>query len=95
MYCSISSDESSLKVRLWTQHKLFTPVCPSIGWLVGQSVCHNFLKGQEVSLPCSYRSTCLIQNRSKLKLKNYFEDLVIILKSLHRLQRGENLNLNG
>ena len=38
MYCSISSDESSLKVRLWTQHKLFTPVCPSIGWLVSRSV---------------------------------------------------------
>ena len=25
------------------------PSCPSVGWLV----CHNFLKGQEVTLPCS------------------------------------------
>ena len=28
-------------------------------WSVGWPVCHNFLKGREVSLPCSYRSTCL------------------------------------
>ena len=27
---------------------------------VGRSVCHNFLKGQKVTLPCSYRSTCLM-----------------------------------
>ena len=27
-------------------------VCPS----VGQSVCNNFLKGREVTLPCSYRN---------------------------------------
>ena len=25
---------------------------------VGQSVSHNFQKGREVTLPCSYRSTC-------------------------------------
>ena len=35
-----------------------------VGWLVGRSVgrsvCHNFLKGREVTLPCSYRSTCCI-----------------------------------
>ena len=29
------------------------PLTLSIGW----SVCHKFLKGQEVTLPCSYRST--------------------------------------
>ena len=28
----------------------------SVGWSVGWSVCHNFLKEWEVSLPCSYRS---------------------------------------
>ena len=27
----------------------------SVGW----SVCHNFFKGREVTLPCSYRSNCL------------------------------------
>ena len=26
-------------------------------WLVRWSFCHNFLKGQKVTLPCSYRST--------------------------------------
>ena len=28
-------------------------------WLVGRSVGHNFLRGWQVSLPCSYRRTCL------------------------------------
>ena len=27
------------------------------GRLIGRSVCHNFLKGKEVSLLCTYRST--------------------------------------
>ena len=31
----------------------YDPVCPS----VGRSVCHDFLKRREVTLPCSYRST--------------------------------------
>ena len=26
-----------------------------------RSVCHNFLKGREATLPCSYRSTCFVQ----------------------------------
>ena len=34
------------------------PFCPSVGRLVGLSVCHNFFKGLEVSLACSYRSSC-------------------------------------
>ena len=29
------------------------------GLLVGLSVCYNFLKGQKVLAPCSYRGTCL------------------------------------
>ena len=32
----------------------------SVGWSVVRSVCHSSLKGQEVTLPCSSRSTCLI-----------------------------------
>ena len=28
----------------------------SVCWLVGWSVCHNFLRKREVSIPCSYRS---------------------------------------
>ena len=43
---------------LWTG----LSVCRLVGWSVdrsvGLSVCHNFLEGQEVSLPCSYQSTC-------------------------------------
>ena len=34
----------------------------AVGWLLGpsrrRSVGHNFLKGMEVTLPCSYRGTC-------------------------------------
>ena len=41
------------------------PACSSVGWLdaVSRSVGlsrHDFLKGQKVTLPCSYRSTCLM-----------------------------------
>ena len=39
----------SLEVKL-----PYEPVCPS----VCRIVCHNFLKGRKVSLPCSFRSTC-------------------------------------
>ena len=28
--------------------------------LVGLSVCHYFLKGREVTLPCSHQSTCFL-----------------------------------
>ena len=42
-------------------------VCWLLGWLigplVGMSVCHNFLTGREVTLPCSYRSTCFLQHQ--------------------------------
>ena len=49
-----------LKVKLSSD-----PVRPSVGWSVW-SVCHNFLSGRgEVSLACSYRSTCLILNSYK------------------------------
>ena len=35
----------------------------SVGRLVGWSVCHNFLKGREDTLPSSYRGTCLSFNQ--------------------------------
>ena len=34
--------------------------CPSVGGLGSQSVCHNFLKGRKVTLPCFYWSTCYV-----------------------------------
>ena len=33
-------------------------VCWTVDWLFGRSVCHNFPNGLQVTLPCSYRSTC-------------------------------------
>ena len=63
-------------IHIWTEGKvnnfdLVGSVCPglsvgrSVGRLggrsVGRSVFQNFLKGREVTLPCSYhRSTCYI-----------------------------------
>ena len=38
----------------------------SISLSVGWSVCHNFLEGREVTLPCSYRNTCFA-NKPELK----------------------------
>ena len=43
----------------WKWNFSFEPVCLSVGLSVGRFVCHNCLRGQEVSLPCSYRSTSL------------------------------------
>ena len=38
----------------WKCNFPMTPhVRPFVGWLVCMSVCHNFLKGREVTLPCS------------------------------------------
>ena len=36
-----------------------------VGRLVGLSFCHNLLKGREVPLPCSYRSTCLTSSNDQ------------------------------
>ena len=47
--------ESFLEVQL-----PYDPVYPCR--VVGRSVRHNFLKGREVTLPCSYRSTGTIHN---------------------------------
>ena len=30
----------------------------SVSWSVGRSICHNFIKGRKISLPCSHQSTC-------------------------------------
>ena len=53
---------SSQHAQVRMTKKEIVPVRPSVGrfveLLIGQSVCHNFLKRREVSLPCSYRSTC-------------------------------------
>ena len=39
-----------MNVRYWK----FNEPLMSVGW----SVCHYFLKGREITLPCSYWSTC-------------------------------------
>ena len=32
----------------------YDPSCLSVGWMVGWSICSDFLKGLDVTLPCSY-----------------------------------------
>ena len=48
-------------ITYWKRNFPMTQSVPSDGWLVGRSVrlsvCHRFLKGREVSLPCTYLST--------------------------------------
>ena len=39
-------------------YPLTPQVCLLVGWSVVRSVSHNFLNGQKVSLPCSYRTSC-------------------------------------
>ena len=53
-----------LNTSLWALLSVRWSVCVSVGW----SVCHNFLKGCEVKLLYSYRSTCLF---SAYKLRLY------------------------
>ena len=49
------------------------------------SVCHNFLKGREVTLPCFYRSTCLsIMRRGYLHISKRFR--YMIKWYLHEIQ---------
>ena len=38
----------------------------------GPLVCHNFLKGREVELPCSYHSTCIIVRINYLDDSEFF-----------------------
>ena len=57
---------------IWSETSLWAGLSvpmSAVDRLVSRSVCHNFLKGREVSLPGSYRSTC-----------NYHNTITIILK---------------
>ena len=51
---SLTSLWALMSVRCW----LFV-------WLVSRSFCHNFLKGREVTLQHSYRSTCFLSTWQK------------------------------
>ena len=42
----------------------------SVGWLASRLVCHNFLNRPGVSLPYSYRSTCLKKKLCLLHIRN-------------------------
>ena len=57
----------------------FRVSCPSIGWLVGLHICHNFLKGLAVTLPCSYRKTCFLVKCSLIRLpQKYIHEMVCV-----------------
>ena len=67
MYVQSNTTDSSLNtlMEIITCFEIVTSLWSgmSFGWLVGWSVCHNFLKGCEDTLPCSYRSTFLNDGR--------------------------------
>ena len=49
------------------------PAC-RVGWPVCHNFCHNFKKkGREVSLSCSYRSTCFITSRNYCWIKTLLD----------------------
>ena len=54
----------ALKAGLLEVKLQYQPSCrPLVGYLgrlVGWSVCHNILKGREVTFPCHFRNTCFI-----------------------------------
>ena len=73
--------------------------------LVGCTVCHNLPKGREVTLPCSYRSTCFFQTRMTERKKrlrnslfnlvqgvpNFLSDLLLYLTQADRARNGGHL----
>ena len=48
-----------------------------VGWLVGLSLCHYFLKGRQITLSCFYRSVHTLTPRETEKGKSpeYFKIL--------------------
>ena len=67
------------------------PVC----WPPSRSVRQNFLKGREVSLPCSYRCTCF-----ELFPLNYYAALLAFEEGIGlawevRVRKGETVELGG
>ena len=65
-------------VRLLVGRMVSWSVGRLVGWLVGRSVYHNFLKGREVTLQCSYRITCLksIELHLNLETLSAYTELV-------------------
>ena len=46
------------EILLWQCNFRMSWICPSVGRSVSWFVCHNFRKGQGVTLPCPYWSFC-------------------------------------
>ena len=45
-----------------------SPMTTYVAWSVSRFVCSNFLRGREVTLPCSYRSTCFYSRQAEIFL---------------------------
>ena len=61
--------------------------------VVGWSVCHDFLKGREVTLPCSHRNTCytysLLSRRANSDSRDHDDDARQIKKPTKLLSSGD------
>ena len=77
-HASISRSDLGIIIFLLKVKLSHDPVCLSVGWIVGGSVCHNFLEGREVSLLCSYRSTCFYCRSISLAMMEDFRYRVFI-----------------
>ena len=69
------------KCRLTLPHR--ERILTSVVGLVGWSVCHN-LPGRGVTLPCSFRSICLIME--KLYLENAIKSIVSLITEAYIIE---------
>ena len=64
LHCNFFGIVKFLMPVMSIESETFLLPCPSIRLSVGRSdgwsFCHDFVKGPEVSFPCSYRRTCSI-----------------------------------
>ena len=69
-------DFAAFIAALWLYLMSVAYVRLLVGWCVGLPVCHNFLNGREVTLPCSYQCTCFFFS---LYLKVDYFNLIFLL----------------
>ena len=85
-FCPSHLQHGSQLQVFWRWNFFITlPVSQSVGW----SVCHNLLKEREVSLPCSYRSTCF-----HTKMKEYARNCSVVTDILRPTSRNSGRQIS-
>ena len=90
----------------WKCNFPMNPSCTSVGrlipWVVVPSDCLHFLKGRQVTLPCSYRSTCFLYTWTKwwrqapviVGVEEFFEPLNKLKVVLPAINQNWKINLS-